>query len=169
MKGWKEKKSKLVQWISDLTQSQYNICFGLFIVLGVSLLILALDLFFDDSFHIDKDSARYLLSALVQSQAAIVAIVVTLTLVAIQLVVSSYSLRAIDIFKKIPMWWFLACYGASIFYGLFVLGLIHEDVPPSEFIISYSISLESCIYFAYWFGFVTFALLIVYMGRYLFF
>ena len=165
MKGWKEKKSKLVQWISDLTQSQYNICFGLFIVLGVSLLILALDLFSDDSFHIDKDSARYLLSALVQSQAAIVAIVVTLTLVAIQLVVSSYSLRAIDMFKKIPMWWFLTCYGASIFYGLFVLGLIREDVPLSEFISSYPISLESCIYFAYWFGFVTFALLIVYMGK----
>ena len=165
MKGWKEKKSKLVQWISDLTQSQYNICFGLFIVWGVLLLILASRLFFVDSFHIDKDSARYLLSALVQSQAAIVAIVVTLTLVAIQLVVSSYSLRAIDMFKKIPMWWFLTCYGASIFYGLFVLGLIREDVPLSEFISSYPISLESCIYFAYWFGFVTFALLIVYMGE----
>ena len=163
MKSWGEKKSKLVQWIRGL--AQYSTCVIFFILWGVSLLNWASHLFFYDSFHIGNDSARYLLSALVQSQAAIVAIVVTLTLVAIQLVVSSYSLRAIDIIKKSPLWWFLTCYGMSIFYGLFVLGLIQKDVPPSEFIVLHSISLEFYIYIAYWFGFVTFAMLIIYMGK----
>jgi hypothetical protein len=160
MASRREKKSKLVRWIGDL--AQYKTCFKFFILFGVSLLICALILFCN-SFHIDNDSARYLLSALVQSQAAIVAIVVTLTLVAIQLVVSSYSLRAIDFIKKSPLWWFFTCYGMSIFYGLFVLGLIQKDIPPSEFIVLHSISLEFYIYIAYWFGFVTFALLIVYI------
>jgi uncharacterized membrane protein len=42
-------------------------------------------------FHTDVNSARYMLSALVQSQAAIVAIVITLTLIAVQLTASAYS------------------------------------------------------------------------------
>lgn len=53
-------------------------------------------------FHTDADSARYMLSALVQTQAAIVAIVITLTLIAVQLTASAYSPRVIDIFKKNP-------------------------------------------------------------------
>ena len=67
-------------------------------------------------FHTDANSARYMLSALVQSQAAIVAIVITLTLIAVQLTASAYSPRVIDIFKKNPdMWILLGCYGVSIF------------------------------------------------------
>jgi hypothetical protein len=46
-------------------------------------------------FHTDADSARYMLSALVQSQAAIVAIVITLTLIAVQLTASAYSPRLV--------------------------------------------------------------------------
>jgi len=45
-------------------------------------------------------SAKYLLSALVQSQAAVIAIVVTLTLVAVQLSAQAYSPRVITIFQK---------------------------------------------------------------------
>lgn len=76
-------------------------------------------------FHTDADSARYMLSAMVQSQAAIVAIVVSLTLIAIQLTASAYSPRVIDIFKKNPdMWILLGCYGVSIFYGFIVLKLV---------------------------------------------
>lgn len=39
----------------------------------------------DNVLHTDVDSARYMLSALIQSEAAIVALVVTLSLVAVQL------------------------------------------------------------------------------------
>jgi hypothetical protein len=72
-------------------------------------------------------SARYLLSALVQSEAAIVAIVITLTLIAVQLTASAYSPRVVNIFRKKPdMWILLILYGISIFFGLIVLRVVKE-------------------------------------------
>jgi len=60
------------------------------------------------------DSACYLLSALAQSQAAIVAIVVTLTLVAVQLTSQTYSPRVMDLFlKNFAFWILLLVYGNS--------------------------------------------------------
>jgi uncharacterized membrane protein len=68
-----------------------------------------------------------MLSALVQSEAAIVAIVITLTLIAVQLTASAYSPRVIDIFIKNPDMKVLFClYGISIFYGLLVLRYVEE-------------------------------------------
>jgi hypothetical protein len=78
-------------------------------------------------FPTDAKSARYMLSALVQSQAAIIAIIITLTLIAVQLTASAYSPRVINIFKKNPdMWILLGIYGTSIFYGLIILRLVKE-------------------------------------------
>lgn len=68
--------------------------------LGVAVYIL-LDILYP-SIQLDDDSTRYLLSAFIQSLAAIIAIVVTLTLVAIQLTASVYSTRVTDVFKKHP-------------------------------------------------------------------
>jgi uncharacterized membrane protein len=48
----------------------------------------------------DINSARYLLSAIIQSEASIIAIVISLTLVAMQLVASSYSPRVARIFSS---------------------------------------------------------------------
>ena len=121
-------------------------------------------------FHTDAGSARYMLSALVQSQAAIVAIVITLTLIAVQLTASAYSPRVIDIFKKNPdMWLLLGCYGISIFYGFIVLKLVEEveGEAVSQSAIwslgSISISFESCVSMAYWLGAFTFVALFPYM------
>jgi len=75
-------------------------------------------------FRTDVNSARYMLSAVVQTQPAIVAIVITLTLIAVQLTASVYSPRVIDIFKRIPdMWILLGCYAVSIFYGFIISGI----------------------------------------------
>jgi uncharacterized membrane protein len=91
-----------------------------FTYLAVVILVCFILFRYFNLFHTDAGSARYMLSALVQSQAAIVAIVVTLTLIAVQLTASAYSPRVIDIFKKNPdMWILLGCYGVSIFYGEF--------------------------------------------------
>jgi hypothetical protein len=121
-------------------------------------------------FHTDVDSARYMLSALVQSQAAIVAIVITLTLIAVQLTASAYSPRVIDIFKKNPdMWILLGCYGVSIFYGFLVLKLVEgaEGGVVSQSAIwslgYVSISFEFCVSLAYWLGAFTFVALFPYM------
>ncbi|MBN1763412.1 MAG: DUF2254 domain-containing protein [Methanomicrobia archaeon] len=76
-------------------------------------------------FQTNVDSARYMLSALVQTQAAIVAIVVTLTLIAVQLTAQAYSPRVIRIFRDNPdMWILLLFYVVSILYGLLVLKMI---------------------------------------------
>jgi hypothetical protein len=121
-------------------------------------------------FHTDADSARYMLSALVQSQAAIVAIVITLTLIAVQLTASAYSPRVIDIFKRNPdMWLLLGCYGVSIFYGFIVLKLVEgvEGEAVSQSAIwslgFVSISFEFCVSLAYWLGAFTFVALFPYM------
>jgi hypothetical protein len=121
-------------------------------------------------FHTDVTSARYMLSALVQSQAAIVAIVITLTLIAVQLTASAYSPRVIDIFKKNPdMWILLGCYAVSIFYGFIILKLVEgtEGEVVSQSAIwtlgGVSISFEFCVSLAYWLGAFTFVVLFLYM------
>jgi len=103
-----------------------------------------------------------MLSALVQSQAAIVAIVITLTLIAVQLTASAYSPRVIDIFKKNPdMWILLGCYGVSIFYGFLVLKLV--EGAEGEFVSCVSIWFEFYVSLAYWLGAFTFVALFPYM------
>ncbi|KCZ70736.1 putative membrane protein (DUF2254) [Candidatus Methanoperedens nitroreducens] len=76
----------------------------------------------------NPNSARYLLSSLIQSQAAILAIVTTITLIAIQLAASSYSPRIIEIFFKrnIDFAILLLIYVSSIFYMAAILRIIPE-------------------------------------------
>ncbi|MBZ2164500.1 DUF2254 family protein [Methanobacterium spitsbergense] len=76
----------------------------------------------------DVDSARYMISSIIQSEAAIIAIVISLSLVAIQLASSSYSVRIIDIFKESKSLWILIfSYIIAIIYGLIILGLINRN------------------------------------------
>jgi uncharacterized membrane protein len=68
------------------------------------------------------DSARFVLTALIQSEATIIALVITLSLIVIQLTASSYSTRVIDIFKESPaIWVVLGSYILAIVYSLTVL------------------------------------------------
>ena len=115
-----------------------------------------------DLYHTESDSARYMLSALVQSQAAIVAIVVTLTLVAVQLTASAYSPRVIRIFRDNPdMWILLLFYGVSISYGLLVLKMIQAG--DLRQISLFSHPLEYHIFSAYIAVVFTFFMLFPYM------
>jgi len=115
-----------------------------------------------DLYHTESDSARYMLSALVQSQAAIIAIVVTLTLVAVQLTASAYSPRVIRIFRDNPdMWILLLFYGVSISYGLLVLKMIQAgDLRQIPLFLH---PLEYHIFFAYVAVVFTFFMLFPYM------
>jgi len=101
MQGWKEKALELIRWEIKGVPILYPLAF-------IASLIPILfwntkNICCFGAFTIADDIARYLLSALVQSLAAIIAIVVTLTLVAVQLTASAYSPRVIDIFKKIGL------------------------------------------------------------------
>jgi hypothetical protein len=112
-----------------------------------------------------------MLSALVQSQAAIVAIVITLTLIAVQLTASAYSPRVVDIFKNNPgMRILLLLYGTSVFYGLIVLRLVEGNKGE---LVSQSViwslgplfmSLEWCIHLALLLGILAFVALVPYIS-----
>lgn len=109
------------------------------------------------------DSARYLLSALIQSEAAIVAIVITLSFVAAQLAAASYSTRVIEVFinyKKNPEpLILLLIYGSAMFWGLGVLKLIEVD---NSYLNNQS-NLEIYISFSYYLGIFAFMALVPYI------
>lgn len=110
--------------------------------------------------EINYDTARYFLSALVQSQASIIAIVVTITLVAIQHTAATYTPRVIDIFKaSLSMWAILIIYIISISYGCLILMLIEES---QGLIINNFVGL---IEFAFLLEILTLTALIPYMSR----
>jgi len=68
-----------------------------------------------------------MLSALVQSEAAIIAIVVTLSLVVVQLTASFYSAKITKIFRKSPdLWILMISYIGAMIYSLVVLLMIEE-------------------------------------------
>jgi hypothetical protein len=108
-----------------------------------------------------------MLSAMVQAQAAIAAIVITLTLIAVQLTASAYSPRVIDVFKKNPdMWILLGVYVVSISYGLIVLRMVAEKAVGQGDIWLFgrvSIPFEFCLSLAYWLEVFTLVALVPYM------
>jgi hypothetical protein len=91
----------------------------------------------------DADSARYMLSALIQSEAAVIAVFVSLSMVAVQLMASSYTPRALEVFRKSPdLWLLLASYIYTIIYSIIVLKMIgdvnSEAVPEIHIFLSCS-------------------------------
>lgn len=86
-------------------------------------------------------NARYLLSAFSQSQAAILAIVTTLSLIAVQLTASVYSPRIISIFKKNPdIWILITLYLISISYNMIILKNINPNLNEIYILIAYGLS-----------------------------
>ena len=153
-------KSKMVRWLNKpklLNRlTLYAITFAIVIIAFHSI-------FLHYGFlHTSVDSARYMLSALVQSEAAIIAMVITLSLVAMQLAASLYSARVIEEFRKTPdLWILMGVYGIAIFYGLGVLKLIEGACPVVDSISN----LEAHISHAYYFGIFAFVALIPYISN----
>ncbi len=88
--------------------------------------------------YTDIDNNRYLLSAMAQSQAAIIAIVITVSLVAVQLAASTYSPRVVDIFKSNPDFWLLlSLYAGSVLYDSLILMILSERISTFYIFISY--------------------------------
>jgi hypothetical protein len=99
----------------------------------------------------DLDNARYFLSAMVQAQASIITLVITLTLIAIQMASASYTPRVVDVMKKNPdMWYLLIIYIGAMSYGFIALKLVTD---PDRFLVSSVLIL----------GIYTFCILFLYM------
>jgi uncharacterized membrane protein len=74
------------------------------------------------------DNERPLISSIIQSQATIISIVITLSLVAIQITASQYSSTIMDYIKRHPDFWILlTIYTISIFYGFLVLKTLNLE------------------------------------------
>ncbi|MGB9937226.1 MAG: DUF2254 family protein [Methanobacterium sp.] len=94
----------------------YFVSFIAFIAFTIFLM------YFYPSYFFFTKNASSMIETIIQSEAAIIAIVVTLSLVAVQLTASSYSSRVINIFKNsLSLWILIISYLSSIIYGLFVL------------------------------------------------
>ena len=107
-----------------------------------------------DLFQTDAKSARYMLSALVQGEATVIAIVITLSLVAVQLMASSYSPRVTEVFRKKPdLWALMSLYIISIVFSVAVLKLIEENPKDNS---------EIYICISFFFGIVCFSAIIPY-------
>jgi len=106
----------------------------------------------------DMTSARYMISALIQSEAAIMAIIVTLSLVAVELASGSYSVRMIDLLKVYnPDFWILmVIYIVSMIYSLFVL----KSIPDKS-----TVQMQIRISFAFHLGVYSLLILFPYLFR----
>lgn len=94
-----------------------------------------------------------------QGEAATIAIVVTLSLVAIQIAAASYSSRVIEIIKKTPWLWILIfIYLIAMIQGLHVLKLIEASTGNT-------IGLENDILLSYYLGIFAFLALIPYIWK----
>jgi len=76
----------------------------------------------------DSESTRYLISAIIQSESALISIIITLTLIGIQMIAQKYSSYATDIFKKtLDIWIILGIFLSSIIFGIFSLNIILDN------------------------------------------
>jgi len=171
MEGWKENLfitsiAEMYGWLSGHLWIKRILMYGIFVFIAFVFTHMFIHF---NLFYTESDSARYLLSALVQSQAAIIGIVITLTFIAIQLIFS-HSPRSVGVaLKMIDIWMLLIFYGISIFYGLFVLRMIpdefNESLGQNYFLTLWgsSVSLEYRICFAYCLGVFTFVAIAPYI------
>ncbi len=120
--------SKIVRWLSE--PRWLNRFTFYFILFAIFFTIFHYIFSYFCFLHKNVDSARYMLSALIQGEFAVVALVVTLSLVAVQLAAQSYSTRIIETFRRTPdLWILIGIYGIAIFLGLLVLKLIENANP----------------------------------------
>lgn len=101
--------------------------FIVYLIIYIAFCIVYYFLFPTGLNNINLEGSRSMLSVLIQSEASIIAIVITLSLVAVQLTASSYSTRVIDLFKEtLSLWILVMTYIIGIVYGLFLLENIYN-------------------------------------------
>jgi hypothetical protein len=97
------------------------------------------------------DNIRYILSALLQTQAGMIGIIVSITIIAVQMVCQQYSTRIGHIMLNKTFWMFILSYLISMSYEVFALGFlpVKRDVIIGSFIIPYNFLVALVFFFAY--------------------
>lgn len=108
---------------------------------NVSFILGAISTVFFKGITIDSNgNVLSALGTLAQSNATILAIVISLSLVVIEFSASKYSARVVDVFKNDPiLWGFLLLYGLSIFYPVLLIVLITDKTNDLLLHLSFSI------------------------------
>ena len=122
-------RQKVSDWINaDPYRRGFGIYSALFISAFAAALLIVLTF---PEFSITEESARSFISTSNQIQATILAIVISLTLLAVEMTASKYSPRVIEIFKKsATLWFFLFSYILSIIIGSIILIQINGSNSP---------------------------------------
>jgi len=83
---------------------------------------------FNNNIDIDFKNAQMMLSSLVQIEALIFSLIITFSLISVQLASSSYSVRVIDVFKRSPDSKILILlYGFDLLSIIILLAILKED------------------------------------------
>lgn len=156
-------KSDLVLWLNEPKWMNRMVLYFLILLPAVFIVLHYIFSYFE-LFHTGAESARFVLSTLIQSESAIAALVITLSLVAVQLAASSYSARVIDMFRRTPdLWILIGIYSFAIFYGLGILKLVEPAGPHTAGAPNVPPGLEAHISLAYYLGFFAFFALVPYI------
>ena len=127
IKGMVCNKIPMICKIKDSIKTPY--LFYLFVLLILLIAVIAIFNCIDENifYSASKDSSLYLLSAMAQALAAILAIVLGFSFVAIQLSTHIANPRVLDLYLKSKAFWtILVVYGFSISYDLLLLRIIQE-------------------------------------------
>ena len=127
IKGKVRDKIPMISKIKDTIKLPY--LFYLFVLLILLIVVIAIFNCIDENifYSASKDSSLYLLSAMAQALAAILAIVIGFSFVAIQLSTQIGNPRVLDLHLKSKSFWgILVVYAFSISYDLLLLRIIHE-------------------------------------------
>ncbi|AIJ05100.1 hypothetical protein JH146_0249 [Methanocaldococcus bathoardescens] len=117
--------------------------------IAVILTIISIHCFsWDEGF---TDNVRYILSALLQTQAGMIGIIVSITIIAIQMVSQQYSTRIGHIILNKTFWAFILSYLISMGYEVFALGFlpVKKDIVVVNFLIPYNFLVALVFFFAY--------------------
>lgn len=106
----------------------FKIYLGIFVAfIIVSIILLNSGLISTGILNNNLTNTTSMLSTLIQIEAAIIAIIISLSIVAVQLTASAYSPRTMDIFKgKLNLWILIISYLIAIVYGLIILNLVDK-------------------------------------------
>ena len=129
--------NRIKRFFKSFTSQSYLIYLLLFIAILFIFIIIIFYQFSASIFlNVSLDSSRYLLSAMAQALAAILAIVVGFSFVALQLSAKLGGPRVFDLFlKSMTFWWLLIIYGFSIVYDLVLLRMLTEETV--EFLVNW--------------------------------
>ena len=111
----------------EKVSKNFKIFFSIYLIFIVIILILML-FFPSNLFFTSTSNLGNMIETIVQSESAIIAIVITLSLVAVQLTASSYTPRVINIFKNsLSLWILIMSYLITMTYGLILLKFLQTS------------------------------------------